>query len=358
MVRPRRRTSPLQPEEGKVSKSFFDRAIRTRLGRRRRDVVVGPRTGVDVGVVRLPGGGVLLSTTDPLYIEPRLGWDKAAWFAFQVLASDMATAGRKPDWATIDLDVPPETPDRVLATILRVFHREARRLGTAIITGHTGRYPGCAFPTVGSGTLLAATAEDGYVTTRRIPAGAVLLMARTAALEATAMLATFFPDRIRDSLGSGTLQRARAFVGFMSTVPDALRAAAVGLRTDGVWAMHDATEGGVRTAAWEMALASGRGLEADLSAAWIDPTVHEVAELFRMDPLNASSEGTLLLGVDPARVGEVTSALESGGAVVSALGRFNSHTRLVRDGPRPLRPPPRDSYWAAVRHESNASRRS
>ncbi|MCI4347996.1 MAG: AIR synthase-related protein [Thermoplasmata archaeon] len=358
MVRQRRGTRTLPPHEGKVSRSFFDRAIRTRLGWQRRDVVVSPRTGVDVGVVRLPGGGVLLSTTDPLYIEPRLGWDRAAWFAFHVLASDMTTTGRKPDWATIDLDVPPETPDRVLATLLRVFHQEARRLGTAIITGHTGRYPGCAFPIVGSGTLLATTTQDGYLTTRAIPPGAVLLMARTVALEATAMLATFFPDRIRDRLGSGAFHRARALVPFMSTVPDALRAAAVGLRTDGVWAMHDATEGGVRTAAWEMALASGRGLEADLSAAWIDPTVREVAKLFQMDPLNASSEGTLLLAVDPTRVEEVTSALESGGAVVCTLGRFTSHPRLVRDGSRPLRPPPRDSYWDVVQQERIAPRRT
>jgi hydrogenase expression/formation protein HypE len=339
--------------EGKVSRRFFDRAIRPNLGHPRRDVSVGPDMGVDVGVVRLSGGRVLLSTTDPLYVEPRLGWERAAWFAFHILASDLTTTGRKPDWATIDLTVPPDTPDRVLATILRVFGREAHRLGTAIVTGHTGRYPGCAFPIVGAGTLLATAGEDQYVTTQRIPAGAVLLMARTAALEATGMLATFFPDRIGDALGRRSLVRARAFTGRMTTVPDALRAATVGLRQEGVWAMHDATEGGVRTAAWEMAVAAGRGLEADLSAAWLDPTARAVGELFGFDPLDASSEGTLLLAADPARVEVVESALVRGGAVVSHLGRFTAR-RLVRDGRRPLRPPVEDSYWAAVRRATTA----
>jgi hydrogenase expression/formation protein HypE len=349
--------SPTSLSEGKVSRSFFQRAIHRHLGTRRRDVVVGPSTGVDVGVVRLPEGGVLLATTDPLYIEPRLGWERAAWFAFHILASDLTTTGRPPDWVTIDLEVPPGTPDRILGKILQVFDREARRLGAAIVTGHTGRYPGCAFPMVGSGTLLAATDPGGYVTTQRIPVGAELLIARTVALEATGMLATFFPEWIQDHLGSQTLLRAKGLTSRMSTVADALRAARVGLREEGVWAMHDATEGGVRTAAWEMAVAARRGLESDLSGAWVDPTVREVAELFGMAPLDASSEGTLLLAADPGRVEAVISALRAGGAIVSRIGRFTSHPGIRRDRNQVLHPPLRDSYWSVVRTQSSRRRR-
>jgi hydrogenase expression/formation protein HypE len=348
-----RRSRPKAPPEGKIPHRFFERAVRQRLGARRPDVLIGPQIGVDVGVVRLPGAGVLIATTDPLYVEPRLGWDRAAWFAFHILASDLTTSGCRPDWATIDLDVPPETPDSVLETLLRVFDREARALGTAIVTGHTGRYPGCAFPIVGSGTLLAAASADGFVTTRQIRTGAILLMARTAGLEATGMLATFFPDRIRDDLGNGLLQKARSFTGQMSTVPVALQAADVGLREEGVWAMHDATEGGVRAAVWEMAEASGRGIEADLTKAWVDPVVAEVARLFEMDPLDASSEGTLLLAAEPSRCDDIEAALRQGGSVVSRIGRFTSQPRLRKDGRRVLQPAERDSYWLAVRRESS-----
>lgn len=334
-----------------MSRSFFQRAIRPHLGASRRDVVVGPKTGVDVGVVRLRNGAVLLSTTDPLYIEPRLGWERAAWFAFHILASDLTTTGRPPDWATFDLNVPPGTSDRVLEKILRVLGREARRLGTAIVTGHTGRYSASSFPMVGSGTLLASADSTGYVTTERIPAGAELLVARTAAPEATGMLATFFPDRVRDRLGSGVLRQARAFTARMSTVGDALTAAKVGLRKEGVWAMHDAAEGGVRTAAWEMAMASGRGLDSDLKRTWIDPVVRQVTELFGIDPLDASSEGTLLLAADPGRVEDVISALRRVGSRVSRVGRFTGRSATLRDGRQRLRPSVQDSYWAVVRRD-------
>ena len=339
------------PTEGKVPRTFFERVIRPHLGRRRRDVLIGPATGVDVGVVQWSPGKVLLSTTDPLYVEPRLGWDRAAWFAFHIIASDLTTTGCRPDWGIIDLDVPPGTPDRVLGTLLRVFDREARRLGTAIVTGHTGRYAGCNFPMVGSGTLLARADSHGYVTTRHIPARAELLVARTPALEATGMLATFFPSRIRDRLGNATLRRAQSLTRQMSTVNDALLASKVGLRSEGVWAMHDATEGGVRAAAWEMAIASGRGLDADFSRVWVDPVVQDVTRLFGVDPLDASSEGTLLIAVDPGRAEDVIASLRRGGAQVSRVGRFTSRGRVLRDGRAVLRPAPRDSYWAAVERE-------
>ena len=354
---PQRRIVPTAHVQGKISRSFFERGVRPNLGLRRRDVLVGPRTGVDVGVVRLPTGGALLATTDPLYIEPRLGWERAAWFAFHILASDLTTTGHAPDWATIDLDVPPDTSDRTLRTILRVFGREARRLGATIITGHTGRYPSCAFPIVGSGTLLAAVARGDYVTTSSIPSGAVLLASRTAALEATGMLATFFPGRIKDRLGADVLRRARSLTGQMTTVPDALRATRVGLHGEGVWAMHDATEGGLRAAAWEMAFASGRGLDVELSQAWVDPVVDRVTREFEVDPLDASSEGTLLIAADPGRVDDITSTLEDGGATVSRLGLFTSRRGVVRDGRSPLRPAVQDSYWAAVRRASRGATR-
>jgi len=65
---------------GKISRAFFETVIARNLGAKRRDVAVGPANGVDVGVVRLPDGKALISTTDPIYIVPQYGWERAAWF--------------------------------------------------------------------------------------------------------------------------------------------------------------------------------------------------------------------------------------------------------------------------------------
>src|SRR5437762_6994397 len=86
---------------GKVSRAFFENVIARHLGEKRRDVVVGPANGVDVGVVRLPDGRALVLTTDPIYIVPQYGWERAAWFAFHILASDLTTSGVAPQYVTM-----------------------------------------------------------------------------------------------------------------------------------------------------------------------------------------------------------------------------------------------------------------
>src|SRR5439155_18975795 len=117
------------------------------------------------------------------------------------------------------------------------------------------------------------------------------------------ILTNTFPDLVEKRLGADVTSRARALFESMSTVEDALAAASVGLRANGVWAMHDATEGGVRNAVWEMAQASGLGVDVDLSKVIVDPAVAEVSKMFGMEALDAISEGTLLIASEPGAAG-------------------------------------------------------
>ena len=332
---------------GKVSRAFFETVIARHLGTRRRDVAVGPANGVDVGVVRLPGGRAMISTTDPIYIVPPYGWERAAWFAFHILASDLTTSGVAPQYVTLDWNLPMEIEDDQIETMLRVMDRECRKYGAAIVTGHTGRYEGCAYPMVGGATFLAIAPKDGWVTADMARPGNRLLVTKTAALEATAILSNTFPQIVEGRIGSEAASKARALFESMSTVDDALAAATVGLRRDGVWAMHDATEGGVRNAVWEMAKASGLGVDVDLSKAYIDPAVAAVCKVFDMDPLDAISEGTLLIAVEPDAAADIQAHLKRKGIVVSDLGRFTKKGAPCLDRGRPFRPADRDPFWIA-----------
>src|SRR3989454_2056583 len=280
---------------GKVSRAFFENVIARHLGEKRRDVVVGPANGVDVGVVRLPDGRAMISTTDPIYIVPQYGWERAAWFAFHILASDLTTSGVAPGYITMDWNLPMDIEDDQIETMLRVMDRECRKYGAAIVTGHTGRYEGCAYPMVGGATFLAIAPKDGWVTANLARPGNRLLVTKTGALEATAILSNTFPELIERRLGADVTKRARALFDSMSTVDDALTAASIGLRRGGVWAMHDATEGGVRNAVWGMAQASGVGGDVNLARGPVDPAVAAVSKIFGMDPLDAINARTLVI---------------------------------------------------------------
>lgn len=332
---------------GKVSRAFFENVIAHHLGARRRDVAVGPANGVDIGVVRLPDGRALLSTTDPIYIVPQYGWERAAWFAFHILASDLTTSGVAPQYITMDWNLPMDIEDDQIETMLQVIDRESKKYGAAIVTGHTGRYEGCAYPMVGGATFLAIAPKDGWVTANMAKPGNHLLVTKTAALEATAILSNTFPDLIERKLGADVTKRARALFDSMSTVDDALAAASVGVRRGGVWAMHDATEGGVRNAVWEMAQASGLGVDVNLARVHVDPAVAEVSKVFGMDPLDAISEGTLLIAVEPDAVSDVIARLKKEEILAEDIGQFTKKGQACRDRGRPLKPADRDPFWVA-----------
>src|SRR3989441_2856842 len=332
---------------GKVSRSFFENVIARHLGVARRDIAVGPANGVDVGVVRLPDGRAMISTTDPIYIVPQYGWERAAWFAFHILASDLTTSGVAPEYITMDWNLPMDIEDDQIETMLRVMDRECRTYGAAIVTGHTGRYEGCAYPMVGGATFLAIAPKDGWVTANLARPGNRLLVTKTAGLEATAILTNTFPEIAERNVGAEVTKHARALFESMSTVDDALAAASVGLRDGGVWAMHDATEGDVRNAVWEMAQASGLGVDVDLAKVHVDPAVAEVSKVFGMDPLHAISEGTLLIASEPGAAAEVLEILRKKGIPAVDIGAFTKKGRPCWDRGHVFRPADRDPFWIA-----------
>jgi hydrogenase expression/formation protein HypE len=125
------------PEVGKISPEIFEHVIKAHLGARRDDVLVGPQHGVDVGVVDIGGGRVMALTTDPFFIVPEYGWERAAWFAVHILASDASTSGLRPTHLTVDLNLPRSMTQEQLATMWMAVDEACRDIGMAIVTGHT-----------------------------------------------------------------------------------------------------------------------------------------------------------------------------------------------------------------------------
>src|SRR5271157_1629125 len=93
------------PAIGKISPEIFSELIFPRLGAKSKDIIVGPQHGVDVGIVQI-GNKAVSFTTDPVFIVPAYGWERAAWFAIHIIASDSATSGLKPKYLSIDLNLP------------------------------------------------------------------------------------------------------------------------------------------------------------------------------------------------------------------------------------------------------------
>ena len=336
---------------GKATAELFEQVILRRLGARDPDVLVGPRHGVDVGVVRVAEGVVMALTADPIFIVPAYGWERAAWFAAHILASDAATSGLPLRWMAVDLNLPPEVTDEDLTALWDAFHRACEGMGIAVVTGHTARYDGCTWPMVGGAVCMASGPEDRYVTPAMARPGDLVVVTKGAAIEATALFAATFPERLTAGIGAEYVRAADALFERMTVVPEAFAAREFGVRDAGVTSMHDATEGGVLGGLTEVAAASNVGMRIELEAIPVRPEVRAVCEHTGMDPYTSISEGTLIATVVPRRGGAFVEALaeiDVEAAIVGEVTEASAGTVLrTPAGERPLEHPGLDPFWGA-----------
>ncbi len=339
-------------EFGKITRDFFNKNITQKLGQSRKEVIVPPGNGVDVGIVRLHRNLVMAITTDPFYIVPAYGWQKAAWFAFHIIASDLCTSGLPPEYLAVDLNLPVSITDDEFRLLWNTVDREARKYGVSIVTGHTARYEGTDYPMVGGATMMGTGPADRYVTSAMAQTGDTVIITKTAALEAAAIFSQLFPEYISAHLGSTVLRKGQRLFHRMSTVDESLAAASFGLRKKGVTSMHDATEGGVLGALYEVAEASGKGITVEMEKVPVDQEVREICELFEMRPHYSISEGSLIMTVRKDRCDDLLSVLKSRRIKATAVGTITDARkgrRVVTDGRvEELTPPGKDDFWKAI----------
>jgi hydrogenase expression/formation protein HypE len=340
-----------QQRTGKATAELFERVILRRLGAEDADVLVGPRHGVDVGVVRVADGVAMALTADPVFVVPAYGWERAAWFAVHILASDASTSGLPLRWMAVDLNLPPEITDGELTALWDAFHRACRDIGVAVVTGHTARYDGCTWPMVGGAVCMASGPEQRYVTPAMAKVGDRVVVTKGAAIEATALFAATFPDRLAAGVGEDTVKAADALFEQMTVVPEATVAREFGLRDAGVTSMHDATEGGVIGGLAEVATAAGVGMRVDLARIPVRPEVRAVCDHAGMDPYTSISEGTLIATVVRERASAFLGALAGAGIEAAIVGELTEPSAgrvlVTGDGERPLEHPGLDPFWGA-----------
>ena len=177
------------------------------LGAKRSSLLVKPGHGLDNAVISLGGKKVLVVTSDPLSVIPSIGMKESAWLSVHLLASDLTTSGVSPQFAMLDLNLPPEMDLPAVGAYLKAIGDECRKLGIAIAGGHTGRYPGSGYTVVGGGTMFSVAERDAYVTPAMARPGDAVLITKGAAIGATAVLAHCVPGDDTEEGGVGVAQQ-------------------------------------------------------------------------------------------------------------------------------------------------------
>lgn len=179
------------------------------------------------------------------------------------------------------------------------------------------------------------------VATSGLKPGQDLVVTKWIGLEGSAIVASEKEQELKEKLPSELVETAKSFADLLSVVDDAKVAMKVG-----VSAMHDVTEGGIFGALWEMAEASGVGLDIDLKKIPIRQETIEICEVYDINPYLLISSGAMLIGTDHGS--RLVEELTRAGIHASVIGyAVEGRDRIVRNGDekRFLEPPKTDELY-------------
>jgi len=309
-------------------------AFFSKLAPRDERVVVGPRIGEDAAVIDM-GDRYLVATTDPITFAT----DEIGWYALQVNANDVAVRGARPRWFLATLLLPEgHTTESDVEDLFAQLGGACEDLDVSLVGGHTEVTYGLDRAIV-VGTMLGEVAKGRLVTTGGARVGDAVLLTKGVPVEGAAIIAREKEtELLRRGVPREVVERAKGFLRRpgISVVAEALLASEL----VPVHAMHDPTEGGVATALWELATASGVGLRVERERILILPEGERLCREFGLDPLGTIASGALLLTLAPADASVVLHACARDGIDCALVGRAVSReegvTLVEDDQARPI----------------------
>ncbi len=292
---------------GKLSNRDLERLVLSRVPFAGTAAESGPSVGLDCAVMEMGEGMRLVLSSDPITAAE----SDAGRLAVQISCNDIAAAGVRPAGIMIVLVVPPDCTEEHLTAIMDQTADAAARIGVRIAGGHT-EVSDAVNRVMITTTAFGWTRGDVVLASGAKP-GDTLLMTKTAGLEGTAILARDRRDRLLSIVTEAELGLAEAMLERISVVPEGMAAAGAG-----VHAMHDATEGGVLGACWELCRASGTGCLVRSRDIPVHPVTARIAGVFGIDPLRLIASGSMILATD--RPSELLAAMAAEGIECTSIG--------------------------------------
>ncbi len=308
---------------GKLRNEALKRFVMSYTGRGDERVIHGPKAGFDAAVID-HGPEYVVVATDPALDVPV---ETLGFFAYHFAVSDVTVFGADPTWLVVEVLMPPDSDEELLGSITSAIHEECLRYGGTVVGGHTGVYEALETPVVTTTAMGLVRKEDLKLPLAR--PGDSIVVTNKVGLE-FAVMAAYLDEGLKDTIGSEVLRKLRRLYVDETSVPDALTARGL------VRGMHDATEGGL-TALHEIADNSDLGFVVSRERVPIREVVRKVLELYGVDPITASSSGTLIAITPPENVEELLYRFRKAGIGAAEIGRFTDDgRRILRESGREM----------------------
>jgi len=295
---------------GKLPNDVLKKIILDKLKKTRTDILVRPGIGEDCCAIDF-GENICLLSTDPITGAV----NEIGRLAVHISCNDIASCGVEPLGLLITILAPVDTTVKDIEAIMDQITHETASLNVEVIGGHTEITEAvnrCVIVCTAIGKVL----KNRMVTTSGARPGDDVVMTKSAGLEGTSIIAHDKEAYLAEKLGTALVERAKTFIDRISVVKEGVIAGKYGVNS-----MHDATEGGILGAVWEIAEASGVGVRIYRERIPIEPETLEISRLFEIDPLKLISSGCMVItcpdgeglvnelkrnGIDASIIGKVT----------------------------------------------------
>ena len=327
-------------EVGKVPEKVINRAVLKYLKVKRPDVLIHLGVGEDVSAVESGESEAFVFTVDPMIASA----DDVGKLSFQIAANDVASSGAKLIGILTNIILPVGSTEGDLKRIMKDIAGLSEYYNVEVLGGYAEVSDAVLKPIV-SVTGVGKTQRDMLYATGNLKPGDELVVTKWIGLEGSAMLASEHTDELKKKLPHEIVERAKGFSALMNVMPESEIAMEVG-----VSAMHDLSEGGIYGALWEIAAASGVGLEVDLNKIPIRQETIEICEVYDINPYKLMSSGSMLIGTANGNL--LVDMLGSAGIHATVIGYvIEGADRIVRNGDekRYLEPPGVDEVYKALK---------
>lgn len=324
---------------GKIPETVLKRSVLNQIRHRRDEVLVGPAVGEDCSVIAIGEDEVIVVSSDPITGTVQ----DIGTLAVHVTANDIASSGAEVIAVMLTILLPKDCEEKSLKTIIRDIEAVCSQLNIEVIGGHTEVTRAVNQPIV-TVTGIGKIKRNEVINTAGAKPGQEIVMTKWAGLEGTAILAQEREEELLTKYSSSFIKGAKDLIKYISVIPEARIARAVG-----VTSMHDATEGGIFGALWEIGAASKVGVEADLKKILIKQETVEICEFFDINPYMLISSGCMLIVTDQANL--LTDRLKAEGIMASVIGRITEgNDRIIINGDerRFLEPPKADELYKLI----------
>lgn len=324
---------------GKVPENVLKRSVFKQIHTKRPEVVLGAGVGEDCAAVKLAPDEVFVLSTDPITGTAQ----DIGTLAIQITLNDLASAGAEPVGVLLTVLLPESMEEPGLKKLMMQVEEVCAKANVQVMGGHT-EVTGVVSQPVITVCGVGKAKEGALVSTAGARPGMDILITKWAGLEGTSILAKERERELLTRFSAPFVETAKSMDAYISVLSEA--AVAV---LSGVSAMHDVTEGGVFGALWELAEASGVGLDIDLKKIPIRQETVEICEFFGINPYGLISSGCMLMAARDgnALLAELTAA-KIPAAVIGKATAGNDRILWNEDEKRFLEPPRTDELYQAL----------